>query len=338
VASKPRGFVIRWLRALFGRKKSDELTLRGMLDRLTVSERGRVFICNLEVALREPCLDLKRLGDLLREAISDDELHDREDEMLGRLRREVQHERSGAWLKWKYDGIPPDFAPAGKLFTVMTMKDYYSYYSIPGERGEGYDFPEWPSEARLPFTWKSEEFRPSAGRGYHIWVAPTNSYSISGNLADRLRDLLGLVHRGSYENLVVMEFTPPSGHACFRPLVFDAVPNQRFLQTHPNVADKRFGRTVDLMKLEVLTRTHGPNVPSANYHDEPLEGLPELVLDKVLLSACTNVRFYYIGRTEKDRATKSADELFARYLERGRPIRSTLAAIRSRLDSAGAKP
>jgi hypothetical protein len=183
-------------------------------------------------------------------------------------------------------------------------------------------------------------FKADATIGYKepLWLADTNDLHYTKRRAsthypDRIRDLLGLVHRGASEPLMLVEVT---GHVVSRPkrpCAFDAGDHRRYRarSDHETVRPRininypydHEGYTVDLKRF-----CHTKN-------RNRLNGVREYVCQPIPMPAPTGVRWTRLGVTTTNAEPGSEGAMnkrFLAYLLRGRSI----DRIRKRLERLSA--
>jgi hypothetical protein len=287
--------------------------LEKILERLSGSTLGGIFLCNLEAALHSKLVDSARA----RAAFDTVDLKTvrklRASQLLGHLKPTLQDPLRGLILQNDSTRHLDEFSPNKLLVTVMPHDTFDNYYAHPGDAMKGHDFTGRLFASRVPGATTSR-FALSAVTKPFAWVAPTSalpSVPYTTQTAEQVRDALGLVHFGKKTHLVALVFEPPTGSNCYRPTVVDANPNSRFRQINPEMpAPQKWGTTVD---LDLLDRA--PNLRA------PISGSPELTLSGVKLSGCGTVRAEALGQTLSDRDTDTTNEKFLEHLLNGRELR-----------------
>lgn len=290
--------------------------VRAVLDRLSASIRGQIFLCNMDAGIQLGLLAANRIS----KAISTIKLRDinvmHENTLLGHLKGVLQDPVGGLILQNDRSSAMPPFAAGKPLVTVITRKDFEQFYAYPPDLISGHDFANY-----VPGAYTTRFGSLAATKGF-FWAAPTSSFSSSFGLtrtAEVPRDALGLVHYGKGIALVALHLTPPPT-ACYRPTVLEANPNARFRQNNPNAPhETRWGFTVDLALLD------GASPPAS------ISGKPELLLAGFPLNQCASVMFYHLGTTLSDRDTASADERFLAHLLSGQSMAQLMLRLRTGL-------
>jgi hypothetical protein len=241
-----------------------------------------------------------------------------EEDLLGHLKHVLQSPTANLALQHNRSAALDTFLQADQLITVMSWKDFEVYYADPAEMISGHNFAHKVIGAHTP------RFRVSARTNWACWVAPKHAFgttAITTQDAERARDTLGLVHIGKNRELVALHFETPR-RVCYRPTAVDGLSNARFRQIDPgNPHEGRWGRTVDLSLLDLWT-------PGAS-----IGGVPELLIPEMLLKDCSHASFYYLGKTNTDRDTSTADQSFLAHLfERQKDsIKGVVARLKHRL-------
>lgn len=314
-------------------RKNAKPVVREVLRPLMSSARGRIFVCNLISAAKKPkpLVDTPKLRVVMDMAIKESELLGKEEQLMASLHYKTIAFKQRIASHQGFAGVPEEFSQREKLISVISVEDYFRHYAKTTEGLRGFSFRR-PAPV-LAAGWRSTYFHPTAMTRFPFWVAPMRSLPKppSSDDAEGIRDALGLVHRGKKKALIAMVLTPPAKHRCYRPTVLEAMPNARFLQRHPHMKEDRWGFTVNLAKLGRIIETGEPA------HVKKISGLPEMILDPLMLSDCTNVEFISLGRTETDRATESADIKFSEILEEGREAGQILKQLSSVIGQGTAK-
>jgi hypothetical protein len=283
-----------------------------IVPRLKYSQRGQIFLCNLQAALGIPLIDAEHLCEVLLHEIEDDLDFKHDDELLACLKPFIGMLSRRAWEKRAERGIPPEFAPDELIVTVMRVEDF-SFYRDSEHAASNHDY---DTGLRNP-GWSTERFDPDATTLPYFWAAPLHVLPspVDRSAAETVRNHLGLVHHGHGACLMALVLRVPDGQRWFRPTAVEASPNARFLQVHPHETETRWGFTVDLGKLDI--------------HDvgTSITGAPEIVVDRVTLGHCKRVRFVALGPTASDRATTEADKKFLQHVTNGRDIKEVYAAL-----------
>ncbi|MBL8265589.1 hypothetical protein [Steroidobacter sp.] len=256
------------------------MTFAAMLPRLL----WQVFVCNLTLAHMRQLLSCDELRAILAFAPDSRIAPTDTDSLLGNLRRQLHRSPLKLTLRHPVASVPEDFA--GGMTTVVTAAD--SEQCIHSSARTGHDFERLPRRVR----WSARK-RP------YFWVAPREScdraiYKCLGDLrvtiADRMRDLLGIVQYGKSVELVAVSFQPPPARRAFLPTAIEAMLNPRFLQTHAGLAAGNCGYTVDLKMLDSAKT------------GECIAGLPELLMEEASLGECPEVELLPLGVTRENRA------------------------------------
>ncbi len=287
-----------------------------ILNRLSASLRGQIFLCNLDASIENGLVDAKAVSGAFATVMPGCIRDKHEDDLLGHLRTVLQHPAQNLMLQHDQSPALTDFANSKPLVTVMRREDFETWYADPSDLISGHDFAN-----RIPGS-STNKFSLSSTTNPVCWVAPTNAFSARAPLekdAEAARDMLGLVHRGKQVSLVSLHFIPKSDR-CFRPTAIESIPNARFRQLDPDhPLETRWGFTVD---LELLDTT----LPTVS-----LTGKPELVFPKIRLIDCMFVSFFHLGETRSDRDTASADKNFLGNLLEGRSISDIVSRLRKQL-------
>lgn len=299
------------------------MTFAELLPRLQGRLHWRLFICNLKLAMNRGLLkpaDIQKIFQLQPDPrIPEGDSHS----LLGNLQRQIHEPHLQLLLRHAVPDMPAEFH--GGITTVIKAAD--REYYIDSNDFSGHDF-DLPGRA-------VRRFKPTAQTREFFWVAPRalcdlaiqefraqqdpatdvkriDTATDEGSpmddrklaIADRIRDLLGLVHHGRRIQLMAISLRAPAAQRTCLPTVIEALPNLRFLQSHSEPPPGNVcGYTVDLQKLE--TQAIG----------EAIAGAPELVMERVFLRDCDEVEVVTLGVTRKDRATLRASRRFLDQME-----------------------
>ncbi|MFC4314812.1 hypothetical protein ACFPN2_37455 [Steroidobacter flavus] len=299
------------------------MTFAELLPRLQGRLHWRLFICNLKLAMNRGLLkpaDIQKIFQLQPDpTILESDSHS----LLGNLQRQIHDPRLQLLLRHPLPDLPAEFQDG---ITTVINADDREYYVHPNDFS-GHDF-DLPGRAvrRFKSTAQTREFFWVAPRAlfelaiqeFHAQQDPTTDVKRTDTakeeggpmddrrlaIADRIRDLLGLVHHGRKVQLMAISLRVPAAQRTCLPTVIEALPNLRFLQSHSKPPPGTgCGYTVDLQKLE--TQALG----------EAIAGAPELVMERVLLRDCDEVEVVTLGVTRKDRATLRASRRFLDQME-----------------------
>ena len=102
---------------------------REIINLLSASMRGQIFLCNLQSSLRAPLLDPKCVSSIFSSLNISDFLHKHEDSVLGLLRGKFQDNANKIYLTQDAAKNFYDFCGGGEIVTVITLDDYIDYYS-----------------------------------------------------------------------------------------------------------------------------------------------------------------------------------------------------------------
>lgn len=292
--------------------------VRKILDRLSASIRGQIFLVNLDAGISDDLIKADLVSLALRGVRTRDIASMHEEDLLGHLKHVLQSPTANLVLQNDCSAALDTFLRADRLITVMSWKDFETYYADPAEMISGHDF------ARKVIGAYTPRFRVSARTNWVCWVAPKHTFSTTDTItrdAELSRDTLGLVHIGKNRELVALHFETPR-RVCYRPTALEGLPNARFRQIDPGTPHEgRWGRTIDLSLLDLWT-------PGAS-----IGGVPELLIPEVLLKDCSHASFYYLGKTNTDRDTSTAEQSFlAHLLERQKEsIKGVVTRLKHRL-------
>lgn len=260
------------------------MTFAAMLPRLL----WQVFVCNLALAHMRQLLSCDELRAILAfkpdPGIAPTDIGS----LLGNLKRQLHLSPLRLTLRYQIANVPKEFT--GGMTTVVTAADCEQYTDSSARTG--HDFDLWPRRAR----WSPRK------RSY-FWVAPRESCDLAIkkcigdfriSIADRMRDLLGIVQYGKAVELVAVSFQPPAARRAYLPTAIEAMLNPRFLQTHAGLKADNCGYTVDLDKL------------NSAKPGEHIAGVPELLMEEASLGECPEVELLPLGVTRENRATFGA--------------------------------
>lgn len=291
-------------------------SIAAVLNRLSASMRGQIFLCNLDGGIKYSLVDANSVADVFCRITASQLRNKHEDDILGHLASVLQHPTRRLVLRNDRTSSFPDFCNGDPLVTVMRQTTFFSWYADPAALISGHAFSTHAPGA------STSKYRPSAATNPICWVAPTHAFPSPAVLkrdAETARDSLGLVHHGKGVSLVSFVFHPPSEH-CYRPTAIESIPNARFRQQDPlNPSESRWGFTVDLARLDVATG------------GSAITGLPELLLPTSKVADCHNVTFFYLGETLSDRDTATSDKEFLVNLLRGETISDVVSRLRRAL-------
>ena len=298
-------------------KRVSKVKIRAIINRLSASTRGQLFLINLNEAIDNGLLSEKLIAVALS-TINLREIKDkREVDLLGIVSRILQNRSNDLLLINSRDAYYDDFSGGHPIVTVMLLCEYNTWYVHPSERTYGHAFSN-----KAPGT-KVTKFLSTARTNPYFWTTPSKDFnppSIPTSNAEITRDVLGLVHHRKGEHLVALHFKP-SPTECYRPTIAEATPNSRFRHINPSYPkEKRWGYTVDLDRLE-KSPTPGTDCT----------GIPELVFKQVYLRACKVDGFYHLGSTKEDRDTNTMDDKFLEHRLSGSPITNILTSLKTRL-------
>jgi len=287
-----------------------------ILDRLTASLRGQIFLCNLDAGITSGLIDAGSVYRVLKTVKARDVTRMHDSDLLGHLKALLQHPSANLMLRNDRTAHFSDFACGEPLVTTMRREDFDAFYAHSADLIGGHAF------AVRTVGSSTVRFRPSATTNPVVWVAPRRCFvsrTIVQSDAEAVRDTLGLVHHGKRVPLVAMHFQPPSD-SCFRPTAIEAMPNPRFRQNDPlAVGELRWGATVNLDLLDVASS--GASVA----------GMPELALSRVGINTCSNVEFFDLGETKTDRDTYTTDMKFLERLLNAATIDVIVARLEGHL-------
>ncbi len=271
-----------------------------VLNRLTASIRGQIFLCNLSAGLDSSAIDpiaVRDIFDRIGAVLGVDSMH--EDDLLGALRDHIRRMRPDHSVRNDRSAHFDHFSDGDALLSVMRAVDFSTYYADSMTTISGHD----SSPARPGSS--TRNYRSIASTTVMTWVAPRRAFTdpgITEKDAEGVRDQLGLVHYGRGVALVAMHFYPTVKN-CYRPTVFEAVPNARFRYISPQTSsESRWGYTVNLASLD-----------SVEIGDD-IKGTPELTMRAVAIADCNDVEFFQLGKTSTDKDTASADGIFLSHL------------------------
>lgn len=294
--------------------------VRNILRRLSASIHGQIFLLNLDAGIADGLIKADLVSLALKVLRTRDINLMHEKQLLGRLKQILQSPTATLALQHDHSADMDTFLKGDHLITAMSWQDFKTWYDDPAAMISGHDF------ARKVIGAHTIRFRVSAKTRWFCWVAPKYAFGATDTItrdAERARDALGMVDVGKSQELVALHFETPR-RVCYRPTAVEALRNTRFRQIDPGTPHEgRWGRTVDLALLDSWT-------PGAS-----IGGVPELLIPELLLKDCSHVSFYYLGKTNTDRDTSTADQAFLAHLfERQK---DSIKRVLARLDRKLAK-
>ncbi|CRI63421.1 hypothetical protein THIOKS11320070 [Thiocapsa sp. KS1] len=252
-------------------------SIAAVLNRLSASVRGQIFLCNLDAGIKASLVDPKSVADMFGRITASQLRNKHEDDILGHLATILQQPTRRLVLRNDRTSSFREFCNGDPLVTVMRQATFSSWYADPAALISGHAFSTHGPGA------STTKYRLSAATNPICWVAPTHAFPSPAAFkrdAETARDSLGLVHHGKGASLVSFVFQPPAKH-CYRPTAIESIPNARFRQHDPlNPSESRWGFTVDLARLDAAAG------------GSAITGLPELLLPTFRVADCHNVTFF----------------------------------------------